>query len=210
MARMGMGSRIIALFFIIIGLLVGGLVWFDFLGFVNANQILGPVMGLFGKAPVTVDIEDPGLLDTIRVRKQEEAVDLKLQEVGLREENLEKKSQDVMQRVATLDEREKAQEDREKTFKDKTNRYDDIRRNLEQNSKYLTSMPPADAVNILVGYDDQLLIDTLRITQELADAAGETSLVSVWLSTMAKEPYKAASRVADIQRKMTLKPQFTE
>jgi flagellar protein FlbB len=61
-------------------------------------------------------------------------------------------------------------------------------------------MRPDDAVAILVGYDDQLLIDTLRVTEELAQAAGEVSLVSVWLSRLPSD------RAADIQRKMTLTP----
>ncbi|MFP4211650.1 MAG: flagellar protein FlbB, partial [Alkalispirochaeta sp.] len=72
---------------------------------------------------------------------------------------------------------------------------------LEQNSRDLTSMRPEDAVEILLGYDDQLLIDTLRVTEELAQEAGEISLVSVWLSRF------PADRAADLQRKMTLKPE---
>ncbi len=71
---------------------------------------------------------------------------------------------------------------------------------LEQNSRDLTSMRPDDAVNILAGYDDQLLIDTLRVTEELAQSAGEISLVSVWLARL------PADRAAEIQRKMTLRP----
>jgi flagellar protein FlbB len=61
-------------------------------------------------------------------------------------------------------------------------------------------MRPDDAVEILAGYDDQLLIDTLRVTEELAQQAGEVSLVSVWLSRL------PAERASDIQRKMTLRP----
>ena len=71
---------------------------------------------------------------------------------------------------------------------------------LVQNSRYLTSMRPAEAVRILEGYDDQLMIDTLRVTEEIARESGEVSLVSVWLSNLPPE------RAADIQRKMTLRP----
>ena len=53
---------------------------------------------------------------------------------------------------------------------------------------------------ILEGYDDQLLIDLLRITDELAADEGRLSLVPFWLAQLPPE------RAADIQRKMVIKP----
>jgi len=199
-ARLGMGTRIVALFFLILGLVFGGLYWFDFLGVISAGQILSPITSLFGVKHETINVDDPTLLDSVRIRKQEEAIDLKFQELGNKQNDLAKKDRDIQQKVAEIDEREKSQDDREKSFNEKVKRYDDQVKNLEQNSKYLTSMPPDDAVKILDGYDDQLLIDTLRSTQELADAAGSQSLVPLWLSKL------PPARAAEIQRKMTLKP----
>jgi flagellar protein FlbB len=204
-----MVPRIALLIVIILALLVGGIFWFDFLGIVNARTYFGwaidPIAGLFGQKPaVSVNIDDPVLLDSIRIRKQEEALDLKYQDLIGRQDELAKQDQTVSQKVAEISEREKALDDREKSFNETLKVYDDKKANLERISKDLTSMKPAAAVKIMNGYDDQLLIDVLRTTQALADANGSMSLVSVWLSQL--DP----ARTAEIQRKMTLKPLATE
>jgi flagellar protein FlbB len=62
-------------------------------------------------------------------------------------------------------------------------------------------MPPERAVGIMATMDDQLVIDVLRKTEELAQAEGTSSIVSYWLSLM--EP----ARAGELQRKMAGKPQ---
>ena len=205
MARLGMVPRIFGLFMVIFILVFGGLFWFDYLGLINAQGFFGPVinpvLGLFGQKPtISVNVDDPVLLDAIRIRKQEEALDLKYQDFLAKQVDLGKQDQTLAQKMAEVTEREKSQDEREKSFNDKQKQYDDRDKNLARISKDLTSMRPADAVKILNGYDDQMMIDILRKTQELADASGGMSLVSVWLSKL--DP----ARTAEIQRKMTLKP----
>ena len=209
MARLGMVPRIAVLMVIILALLIGGLFWFDFLGLLNARSYAGwaidPVMGLFGQKPaVSINVDDPVLLDSIRIRKQEESLDLKYQELIGKTDDLAKQDKTISQKAADIAEREKAQDDREKSFNEKLKAYDIRKANLVRISQDLTSMRPAAAVKIINGYEDQMLIDILRTTQELADAAGATSLVSVWLSQL--DP----ARTAEIQRKMTLKPPATD
>ncbi len=200
MARLGMVPRIVGLIFLILAMAIGGLFWFDFLGVINASRLLSPVLGLFNAAPVTIDPDDPLLLDSIRVRRQEEALELKYQDLVTRNDELNKNENTFSQRASELDEREKAHDLRENSFKERTQQYDDRYANLVQNARYLNSMRPDEAVKILAAYDDQLMIDTLRVAQEIADQAGAVSLVSVWLSRM------DANRASEIQRKMTLKP----
>lgn len=205
MARLGMVPRILGLLVIIFVLTFGGLFWFDYLGLINAQGFFSPVVntvtGWFGKQPaVAINVDDPVLLDAIRIRKQEEALDLKYQDFLAKSDELSKEDQTLAQKMADIAEREKSQDDREKSFNDKQKQYDDRDMNLARISKDLTSMRPVDAVKILNGYDDQMMIDILRKTQELADASGSISMVSVWLARL--DP----ARTAEIQRKMTLKP----
>ena len=65
-------------------------------------------------------------------------------------------------------------------------------------------MAPANAVAILLAMDDQDMIDTLRKVDEIAEQEGKSSMVSYWMSLMPPE------RVAQIQRKMTVKPNSLE
>jgi flagellar protein FlbB len=77
--------------------------------------------------------------------------------------------------------------------------FENRRVNLVQNAKYLVSMPPANAKDILLKMDDQDIIDVLRVVEDEAKKAGEDSVVAYWLSIM------PADRAATLQRKMARK-----
>jgi len=189
-------------FFLILVLLAGGIFWFDVLGLIRASDVFSPLLSLVGLGPdlPTLPEEDIFLLDSYRIQKLDESVNLRLEEISRQKQDLALLEEEVTQRLDDLQERENAQEEREISFNELVRQYDNRRANLMRMSEDLTSMRPAEAVAILVGYDDQLLIDTLRVTQELADQAGAVSLVSVWLALM------PPARASDLQRKMALRP----
>jgi len=194
--------KIVLYLLLVLALLFGGIFWFDVLGLINASDFFRPVLTLVGLGPDIPPIPEDEmlLLDSIRIQRLDESVNLRLQDIERSREELHSLEEQVSQRLDELREREIAQEERENSFNDLVRQYDNRRANLIRISQDLTSMRPGEAVAILVGYDDQLLIDTLRITQELADQSGEVSLVSVWLALMPPQ------RAADLQRKMALRP----
>lgn len=201
--RVNVAPRIFLLFVLVAVLLLGGTIWFDILGLIDARPLIGPVLNLLNLSPeetVAVDYSDVELLDSMELAKRELAIDMHLETLENSREQLSQEMESYQERLSQLEEREKIQSDRENSFNEKLNRYDDRRAGLVQNARDLTSMRPQDAVDILNEYDDQLLIDTLRMVQELADEAGTFSLVSTYLSLLPEE------RAAAIQRKMTQKP----
>jgi len=188
---------------LIIVLSLGGLIWFDIIGLINVRSTLQPLIQALGLAPeesVAVDYSDLELLDSMTVQKRELAIELRLQEFELARDFLTSDIQDYEERLAQLEEREKILAERENSFNQRLNRYDDRRAGLVQNAIDLTSMRPDEAVAILNEYDDQLLIDTLRVVQDLADEEGSFSLVPTYLSLLPEV------RAAVVQRKMTEKP----
>ncbi|HKK47658.1 MAG TPA: flagellar protein FlbB [Alkalispirochaeta sp.] len=201
-SRLGAVPQIILLMLLILILAAGGLVWFDYLGLVDARETVAPVTGLFGddQEPGINAADDIMLMDRLRLEKLQESVDLREAELSEEEEQLQAARAELEEVQQQLDQRAADLEEREVSLNEQLQRYDNRRAVLEQNSRDLTSMRPANAVEILAGYDDQLLIDTLRVTEELAQEAGEVSLVSVWLSQL------PADRASDIQRQMTLTP----
>jgi len=204
--RVGAGPRIFVLILLVLVLFLGGLLWFDYLGIVNVKSTLQPIvqplLSLIGVRPQTAPApsSSPFLLDSARFQKQQEALGLQEQALQKQEQALTDKTAKLDQQAAALQEREAKLADQEKSFNEKVKQYDNRRANLIQNSKYLTSMAPAQAVAILVKYDDQLLIDTLRVTEQLAQQSGQTSLVPYWLSLFPPD------RAAEIQTKMAMKP----
>jgi flagellar protein FlbB len=200
-------GRIILLLAMILALSIGGIVWFDYIGLIDAKSVMSPVYKALGvktrgKAPIRAD--SPALLEEERYAKRLESITVRSEELDSRQGDLDKRDSEIAQKAQELDDRGKAIDDQEKSFNDKVKQYDNRKANIDQNAQYLVGMPPAKAVDILKAMDDQTIIDLFHAVEERAKAAGESSLVSVWLSGMPPE------RSATLQRKMAAKPSSLE
>ena len=205
MAKSNSFGKTVVLLFLIVILVLGGLLWFDFLGVIRVKSLFNPIYKLVGwqrqtsststsTKPLTAD------LDQDRLDKQREALDLYREELEKREADtvsIEEQNQRLAQEIA---DREKSLEEREKTFNNTVKMFDDRNSNIEQIAANLEGMQPLKAVDILVAMDDQLAIDVLRKVTERAQNNGVASMVPYWLSLM------PADRAAVIQRKMTARP----
>lgn len=200
-------GRIVVMLIMIVALALGGLFWFDYLGVVDAKAIFAPALRLAGVKTRTgqaLPSDSPTLLDDERFSKQIAAVEAMRQELDQREKAATERQAAVEAMAQEIADRTKALDERENSFKQLTERYENRRANVEQNARYLTGMPPADAVKILAASDDQTVIDVLRAVEELAAKSGEASVVSYWLSLLPPD------RSATIQRKMNVKPASLE
>lgn len=196
-------GRIILLLVMIAVLIVGGIVWFDYIGLIDAKSTLAPMYKMLGVKTRTaqpIRSDSPALLEEERYAKRLESVSSRQEELDQRSSDLDKRESEIGQKSQELDDRSKAIDDQEKSFNDKVKQYDNRKANIDQNAQYLTSMPPSSAVEILKAMDDQSVIDVFRSVEEKAKAAGTASLVSVWLAGM------PADRSATLQRKMAEKP----
>lgn len=194
--------KIFLLLLLIAVLLVGGAVWFDYLGVINAKEQLAPVTSLLGIGSPEV-LEDPSapiVLDRERMNMQIEALELKRDELAKRETAVQLAEAEIMQKRTELEEREKALDEKEKSLNEALNMYGNKKTNLEQNARYLEGMPPEDAVSIMQEMDDLDVVDVLRTSERLAREEGRNSLVSYWLSLMTPD------RGASIQKLMADQP----
>lgn len=203
--KKSLGKSFVLLMIILI-LLVGGLLWFDYLGVIHVKTVFSPLYTLMHKTPQTSSTATQtkpltANLDEDRLLKQREALDIYKEELDKREADIESVEKQNEQVSAELAEREKNQEEREKTFNLEVKKYDDKNINVEQIAKNLNGMRPQAAVDILIAMDDQVVIDVLRKVEEIAKTEGTSSMVSYWLSLMPPE------RAATIQRKMLSKPE---
>lgn len=203
MAGRGTIGRVVVLFVLILLLSAGGLLWFDYLGIIESRQFFSPVYKLFGLTPragISTLPQEPGDLDADRIAKRLEAVDLRSQELDLRETDLTRKEGEVTQMSQELDDRLASVEERERSFAETLRQTNDRAANIKQIAEYVNGMPPKAAVANLLAMDDQDVIDILRQVEAKAVADGKTSSVAYWFSLM------PADRAAEIQRKMANKP----
>jgi len=194
---------VIVLILLILALAVGGFIWFDYLGVIDAKTFLAPLYRALNLAPrnqATTTGGDDLSLDAERLATRIEALDLRNLELDKREEGIVRKEAEIEQKAQELEERQKALDEREKSFNVRLEQFENRRVNVEQNARYLTGMPPAKAVGIIAAMDDQDAIDVFRMTEEIAQKEGKASIVSFWLSLLPSE------RAAELQRKMAGKP----
>ena len=200
-----LGKTVVLLILVII-LILGGLLWFDYLGVINAKSMFAPFYRMIGKEPQTT-VTKTTSAELLQADLDDERLAKRLEELSLRSEELDKRELDIQaleaentQIAQELEERRISQEEREKTFNNIQKMYDDRSVNIRKNAENLNGMAPANAVAILNEMDDQDIIDTLRMVDQIASEEGTSSMVSYWLSLM------PAERVAELQRKMANKP----
>jgi len=196
-------GRIVVMLMIIVALIIGGLFWFDYLGVLDAKSLFSPALRLAGipvRTGEALPPDSPTLLEDERLAKQLASIEAMRQELVEQQRAGEARGAELEAMAQELEERARMLTERENSFNQSLQRYDNRKANVEQNARYLTGMPPADAVKILVAMDDQTVIDILRAVEELAASSGEASVVAFWLSLL------PAERSADIQRKMGAKP----
>lgn len=189
--------------FLIIGMVVGAVFWFDYIEVLDADMVLSPVRRVLGIATRESDIPENELylLEKVRVEKERESVQQRELALLEREQNLLQQEQELQAREESLVVREESFEEREKSLNQLSLQYENRIAVLELNTQMLRDMPPAQAVQILVNYEDQLLVDTLRVANQVAERDGIASLVPYWLSLF------PAQRAAEIQKKMVIKPE---
>lgn len=207
MARRGTLGRVIVLLILIIILICGGLLWFDYLGIMRTRHLFAPVYSLFGlhnRQGVSTLPTAPGNLDEDRIAKRLESIDIRSQELDMREQELDRREREILQVSQELEDRQSTVEERERSFSELMRATEDRAANIRVIAGYMNGMPPQAAVDNLLAMDDQDVIDILRAVEDEATAAGEVSSVAYWFSLMPPE------RAAEIQRKMTSKPRSIE
>jgi len=199
-------GRTIVLLLLIVVLTAGGLIWFDYLNFIDAKTLLAPIYRhipfIPGDGRTQPELADDAVinLDAERLAVRLEALELRSMEMDTQQRDLDSMYGQIVQMAQELEERQNALDERENFLTAQANDADNKNRNVEQNARYLTGMPPQNAVNIIAALDDQDAIDVIRKTEEIAQAEGTNSIVSFWFSLMDPE------RAAELQRKMAGRP----
>jgi len=192
---------------LLIGILsLGGIIWFDFLNVIDAKTVLAPIYRHIpfipgeGRTQPRIAPDELINLDAERLAIRLEALELLRMEMDIQQRTLDSQFGEIIQMAQELELRQKALEEWENTLKAQVADAENKDRNIEQNARYLTGMPPQNAVGIIAALDDQDAIDVLRKTEEIAQAEGTVSIVAFWFSLM--DPVRAA----ELQRKMAGRP----
>jgi flagellar protein FlbB len=204
-----MAGRVIVLLLLVAVLAAGSIIWFDYLNVIDAKTVLAPLyrfIGREGRSQPKAEPDEYLNLDAERLAVLMEAMEFEKMEVAKMRQEVDADRGEVEQMAQELEERQKALDEREKSLKAQAADVENKARNIEEIARILTGMEPQRAVGIILEMDDQDVIDVLRKTEELAQAAGTASIVPYWFQIMADREGGAA-RAAELQRKMAGRPQ---
>lgn len=160
------------------------------------NTVSKVFSGVTTSSATETSNDDMLLLEKIRLDKQQEVLNKKKSDMDVRENAIIAREQDIKMKEEEIAELEKAITDKEKSLKQISKQFENKNTVLRYNVQALLNMPPENAVDILSGYDDQTLIDTLIIADQVAEEGNTQSIVPYWLSLMDSE------RVAGVQKKL--------
>jgi len=199
-------GRTIVLLLLIIILSVGGIIWFDYLNVIDAKGLLAPLYRFIpfipGEGRTQPRIADDDLINLYAERLEIRllALELRSMEMDGQQQDLDDMYRQIIQMAQELENRQQALDDYANSLRAQAQDAENKDRNVEQIARYLTGMPPQNAVSILASYEDQDAIDVIRKTEEIARTEGTMSVVAYWFSLMDPE------RAAELQRKMAAQP----
>ena len=193
--------RIAYLVFVIIFLIVAGIFWLDYLGIISIGEVVKGAYSSNEKKRGLPIIKDSKIeLKREELAKEKEFLkayeeQLKDKERKLKEweEKLKKREDEITEMKKELEKAKNQLEEEKKLYKSEEERIKDI-------AKKITSMPPMDAVNIMINWDDLLIIRIIRQIDKNADIEGSQSISPYLLSLMQK---KNPQKVSNIIRKMS-------
>ncbi|HPA73160.1 MAG: hypothetical protein KBA61_03695 [Spirochaetes bacterium] len=164
--------------------------WLDYIGLINVSRTFG-----IQREAVSV-LEAEGDEPSLVAREEFEKSKNKLQE---RIEDLDKREAKIVESEKSLDsEREKLAEMRKglelekKKLELEQKKYSGYMRNVRVLAKQVESIEPAKAVELIVRWEDPLIIDVLRQIDSNAEESGKMSITSYLISLM---PRNKASRI---------------
>lgn len=135
-------------------------------------------------------------LDQIRLNKKEEQLLTQQLEISRQTQLLEEKSIKLFETEDLIATAQTELEEQENFINQNSNYLENKNIKVRQVVSSLINMPPVNAVAILVTFDDELMIDVLSTTDQIAEEEGKSSITSVWLSLM------SAERAGKVQNKL--------
>ena len=192
MAAITEKTKVFFLIILIIFVSVVGIFWLDYIGLVNMNKLFRSYSPIGAPSVLETAGDEPSLIEKEEFEKEKEKLAERIEELDSREARIVQAEKDIEKEKEKLEEIRKGLElEKEKIEKEKST-YSGYKRNVEDLAQKIYNMRPEEAIQIILNWDDPLIIDVFR--QMDADAAdeGRASITSYLISRM---PNERASRI---------------
>jgi flagellar protein FlbB len=192
-------AKIVYLLILIIFVTVVGFFWLDYIGLVDMGRLVRSYSKGDASSVVGAADDEPSLIEREEFEKEKDKLRERVEELDKREAKIEQaekeqdKEKEKLQDIRKGLELEKERIDKEKKM------YSGYKKNVADLANKIISIRPEEAVQIMLNWDDPLLIDVLRQIDANALEAGKISVTSYLLSLM---PRDRSSRVMNLMTQL--------
>lgn len=184
-------SKIIYLLILILFLSGLGVFWLDYINLINLSKYTDVFKG---EPELVVDAagDEPSLVEKEEFEKEKEKILERIEELDKREALIAEHEKDLESEKDKLDQVRSGLELEKKKLEDERRKDSGYRKNVQVLANKMANMPPKKSVDIMVNWDDPLIIDVLRQMDADSAAAGKVSITSYLITLFPKEK---ASRI---------------
>ncbi len=180
-------TKMIYLIILILFIVVVGVFWLDYIGMIN----IGKTVSRYYKqeAPSVVDATDdePSLIEREEFEKEKNRLLERIESLDTREAKIVEAEKEIQEERLKLKEIKQGLELEKKNIEMEKKRHSGYKKNVQDLAGKIQSMPPDEAVSIMVQWEDPLIIDVLRQIDQNAAEAGTNSISSYLISLMPRE-----------------------
>ncbi len=185
-------SKIVFLIMLIFFLTGIGAFWLDYIGIIN---ISGYFSGLKGEPELSMNASDdePSLIEKEEFEKEKEKLLERVEDLDKREAILAEREKSIESDKDKLEQVKNGLQLEQKKIEDERKKDAGYRKNVMVLANKLANMPPEKSVEIMVNWDEPLIIDVLRQMDADSEAAGKMSITAYLLTLFPNK--EQASRI---------------
>jgi flagellar protein FlbB len=187
-------SKIIYLILLILFICGFGLFWMDYIGLLDMSAYINRFRG---EPPLVTEAKDdePSLVEREEFEKEKQKISERVEDLDKREALIAEKEKDLESQKEKMEEVRKGLDLEKKKFDQEKNRYSGYKQNVKVLANKMVNMPPASSVDIMLNWEDPLIIDVLRQIDADAQDAGRTSITPYLIQIMSQKKADRASRI---------------
>jgi len=185
-------SKVVYLIIFILFLTGLGFYWLDYLGIISIDKMTKHAFHRSAASVMYASDDEPSLIAKEEFEKARELLSERTEELDRREAQISEQEKNINSEKEKIDDLRRGVEQDRKRFEEEKNRYKGYQKNIVDLAGKVENMPPKESVQIMLKWEDTLLIDVLRQMDTNATNAGKKSITPYLISLM---PKGRASRV---------------
>ena len=187
-------SKILYLILLIIFIIGFGLFWMDYIGLVDLSSYFNKFRGEPALVTEAKD-DEPSLVEREEFEKEKQKLAERIENLDKREALITEKEKELDSQKEKMEETRKGLDLEKKKFDQEKSRYSGYKQNVKVLANKMVNMPPENSVDIMLNWEDPLIIDVLRQIDADAQDAGRASITPYLIQIMSQKKAERASRI---------------